>query len=139
MSTRIYAAAGIQKFFRKWNGAINNPSTVINSAIERYNYLLVSNLPNFSVEEWGILFDLISEKLPVPINHLHSLNKSLIQDINHNEEMVAKWELDEDSLIEKLFSLNPAETISMLDAAERYLTTNVFEGVGLPLKSAVLQ
>lgn len=139
MSTRIFAAEGVRNFFNRWQGAISNPSTVVNKAISRYNYLLLQSVPNFSIEEWGIIFDLMAERGEVPLEHIPMLGNSIVNELYMSEELLAKWEIDIEAFAGKLVKLTQVETMAVIDIAERYLTTNVFENIGLPFKSAVIQ
>lgn len=139
MNTRIFAAEGIQSFFKRWKGNVSNPSTVVNTAVERYNYLLLTNMPSFSVAEWGVVFDLVAEYGVIVTSDIANIPRQLIQDTYMREDLLDKWEIDAEEFCSKLLELSTTEVVALVDIAERYLITNVFEGVGLPFKSRVVQ
>lgn len=139
MSARIYSAHGIQTFFQRWQGRIDNPSVLVNTAIERYNYLLTRYTPEFSIEEWGVLFDAYTEIGTLPVTHLCSLKNALIKYIYRDCDITSRWEIDTEVLAEKINNLDDAHMVSMLDTIERYISTHSFEGAGYKFKSNVVQ
>ena len=117
---------------------INNPSVIINTAVQRYDMLLKDNLPEFDLEEWGTIFDLVALQESINPEHLKSFSRLLAKELYNREEIIAKWGIDTEILAQKLMELSLVQTIALIDSAEIYLTTNSFKGIGVSVRSAVM-
>lgn len=139
MSTKIYAAEGVRTFFKRWQGNVDNPSGIVNKAISRYNHILLHNLPNFSSEEWGAIFDIVAEYGEMSMGDIERLPKLFAQTLVEDSKLTSRWGINLEDTLPKVKALNLVSAIAVVDTAERYLTTHTFENVGLPFKSRVIQ
>lgn len=96
-----------------------NVSGAINTLAQRYGEMVERTLPTFTVNEWLLLFDVLSVASRPDDPGVFGVPGMVRFDISHKGS-AEKWGVDGPSLMQRIDALSLCEVYAVLDAAVRF-------------------
>lgn len=90
------------------------PHQTVKRDLKRYYDALEANLPKFSQNEALLLCDALNGVMAVPTTLWQNVAYAC-----YEEHLGAKWQVDQDALLDRIHNLSYIESLAVIDAVER--------------------
>lgn len=116
----IYAGPPLDRLIQERTGDFRPPTAVVNTVADRYLELVERHRPALTVAEWALVFDALNGTITWDSAEGLAATGSRIAHAIDRDGLAEKWGVDGPALLATLRGLSYAETVALVDVAERF-------------------